>query len=58
VRVAEAPAFEDVKADLAGQLQQKAVEDKVAALVAGSKVEKMVDGIDPAILKQSELLDQ
>lgn len=58
VRVAEAPKLEDVKADLSGQLQQKAVEAKVTALVEGSKVEKTVDGIDPAILKKTELLDQ
>lgn len=58
VRVAEAPKLEDVRADLSGQLQQKAVEAKVTALVEGSKVEKTVDGIDPAILKKTELLDQ
>ena len=58
VRVAEAPKLEDVRADLSGQLQQKAVEAKVTALVDGSKVEKTVEGIDPAILKKSEILDQ
>jgi peptidyl-prolyl cis-trans isomerase C len=58
VRVAEAPKLEDVKAELAGDLQQKAVEAKVTALIEGATVERKVEGIDPAILKKSELLDE
>lgn len=58
VRVAEAPKLEDVKAELAGDLQQKAVEAKVTALIEGATVERKAEGIDPAILKKSELLDQ
>jgi peptidyl-prolyl cis-trans isomerase C len=58
VRVAEAPKFEDVKGDLAGELQQKAVETKVTEAVAAATVEKKVDGIDPAILKNSALIDE
>jgi peptidyl-prolyl cis-trans isomerase C len=58
VRVAEAPKFEDVKGDLAGELQQKAVETKVTEAVAAATVEKRTDGIDPAILKNSALIDE
>ncbi len=58
VRDKPVPALDEVKAELQGDLQQKAVEDKVTALVAAAKVEKKADGIDPAILKKTELLDQ
>lgn len=58
VRVAEAPKFEDVKSDLAGELQQKAVEAKVTEAVAAATVEKKTEGIDPAILKNSALIDE
>lgn len=57
VRSKPTPKFEDVQAELMGDLQQKAVEDKVTALTTESKVEKTVDGIDPAILKNTALLD-
>jgi peptidyl-prolyl cis-trans isomerase C len=56
VRVATAPAFEDVKAELEGDLRQKAVEDKVTELTAAATVERKTDGLDPAILKKSELI--
>ncbi len=56
-RTAEAPKFEAVQADLAGELQQKAVEAKVTELTEAAKIEKMVDGLDPAILKNTALID-
>lgn len=56
-RSAAAPTIEDVRDELAGELQGNAVEEKVKALTDAAEVEKMVEGIDPAILKNSELLD-
>ena len=58
VRAKETPKLEEVKTDLAGDLQQKAVEDKVKALTDGAKIEKTADGIDPTILKNTALIDQ
>lgn len=56
VRAKAVPPLDDVKAELSGDLQQKAVEDKVTALVAAAKVEKSVDGIAPAVLKDTALI--
>ncbi|MCV2872511.1 peptidylprolyl isomerase [Defluviimonas sp. WL0050] len=57
VRSAAAPTIDDVRDELAGELQGNAVEEKVKALTDAAAVEKMVEGIDPAILKKTELLD-
>lgn len=58
VRAKAAPKFEEVKDELTGDLRQKAVEDKVKELTEAAKIERKVDGIDPAILKKTELVDQ
>lgn len=57
VRNAAAPKIEDVRDELAGEIQGKAVEAKVTELTVAAKIEKMADGIDPAILKNSALID-
>lgn len=56
-RAATAPTIEDVRAELEGELQGDAVEAKVTELTEAAKVEKMVEGIDPAILKNTALID-
>lgn len=57
VRSAAKPTIEDVRAELEGELQGKAVEAKVTELTAAAKVEKKAAGIDPAILKNVALID-
>lgn len=57
VRSATAPKIEDVRDELAAELQGQAVEARVKELTDAATVEKSADGIDPAILKQTELLD-
>lgn len=56
-RTAAKPTIEDVRQELEGELQGRAVEERVKELTEAAKVEKMVDGIDPAILKDVDLLD-
>lgn len=56
-RTAAKPTIEDVRAELEGDLQGRAVEAKVTELTGAAKVEKKVDGIDPAILKNVALID-
>ncbi|MGB5838230.1 MAG: peptidylprolyl isomerase [Albidovulum sp.] len=56
-RNTEAPKFEDVRDELAGELQGAAVEARVTELSEAATVEKTVEGIDPAILKNTALLD-
>jgi peptidyl-prolyl cis-trans isomerase C len=50
-RLSAAPTLEDATAELSGDLRQKAVEDRVNETVAKATVEKHVEGIDPAVLK-------
>lgn len=57
VRTAAKPTIEDVRAELEGELQGRAVEAKVTELTGAAKVEKTVDGIDPAILKNVDLIE-
>lgn len=56
VRDAAAPKFEDVKDDLTGELQQKAVEAAVSKLTTDAKIERKVEGLAPAILKDEKIL--
>lgn len=55
-RLSEAPSIEDVRAELEGDLRQKAVEARVTDTVEQAKVEKMTEGIDPAVLKDQTIL--
>lgn len=57
VRTAAKPTIEDVRAELEGELQGRAVEAKVTELTDAAKIEKTVDGIDPAILKNVDLIE-
>ena len=50
-RLAAAPTLEEATAELSGDLRQQAVQDRVNNTVAKAKVEKHVEGIDPAVLK-------
>lgn len=56
VRTADAPKFEDVKDQLAAQLQSEAMEKKIAEVMEGAKVEKSTETIDPALLTNADLL--
>jgi len=57
VRTAAKPTIEDVRAELEGELQGRAVEARVTELTGAAKVEKTVDGIDPAVLKNVALIE-
>ena len=53
-----APALETVIGEITSTLQQEAIEAKIVELRDGASVEKMVDGIDPAMIKNLDLLQQ
>jgi len=55
-RDAQPPKLEDVKAELVGDLQQQAVESYVTDLTKAAEVTKTVEGMDPAILKNTSLI--
>ena len=52
------PALETVIAELTQGLQQSALDAKVTELREDASVETMVEGMDPAIMKKLDLLDQ
>lgn len=55
-RPAAVPTLDEVREELAGEIEQKAVEDHVTALVAAAKVDRPGAGIDPAVLKDTTLI--
>lgn len=57
-RPAANPPLEDLREELTAELQQKAIEAKVAEVVAAAKVEKPGEGLDPALIADSTLLDK
>ena len=56
-RAATAPTLEETRDELAGELQQKAVESEVTALTEAAAITRNVEGIDPAVLKNTTLID-
>lgn len=57
-RLAAQPTLDDLRDELAAELEQKAIEAHVTALTAAAKVEKPGEGIDPAVLGDVTLLDK
>ncbi len=57
-RVAEAPALEEVRDELAAELQRTAIEARIAELTESAEITRNDEGIDPALLREQMLLDQ
>ncbi|MEY8881486.1 peptidylprolyl isomerase [Donghicola sp. XS_ASV15] len=58
-REKEAPSLDEVREELAGQIQTAAVEEQVAALTDKADVErKTAEDFDPAVINQMDLLEQ
>ncbi len=57
-RVAAQPTIDDLREELAAGVETAAIEAHVATLTAGAAVTKTAEGIDPAILRDSTLLDK
>lgn len=56
-RNAAAPTLNDKRQELTQELQQAVIAARLAELTGAATVEKLADGIDPAILKKSGLID-
>lgn len=56
-RIAEKPTLDEMREELASEIEQKAIEDHIKSLTEAAKVEKPGEGIDPAILKNTALID-
>ena len=57
-RIAAQPTLDDIRDELAAEIEQKAIEDHVTAVTGAAKVEKPGEGIDPAVLGDLTLLDK
>lgn len=57
-RTAANPPLEELREELTAELQQQAIEAKVSEVVAAAKVEKPGEGLDPALIADSTLLDK
>lgn len=57
-RMAEGPTLEEKRDELAAELQQAAVEATVKAETDAAEIIRSAEGIDPALLKQTELLGE
>ena len=55
-RPAKAPALDEVRDEISSDLSQQAVQDAVTKAVSDAKVVKSVDGIDPSVLKNEDIL--
>ncbi len=58
VRDAENPTIDEVRDELAAQIEQAAVEAKLAELTAAAEITRPGEGIDPALLRDATLLDK
>lgn len=56
VRDATPPTIDDVRPEIEGTLQQKAIEDKLQELTNAAKIVQPEQKIDPAVLKNVDLL--
>jgi peptidyl-prolyl cis-trans isomerase C len=57
-RPSQQPSLEDLREELSGEIQQKAVEAKVDELTKAAKIEKPGEKLDPALLTKTDLLDK
>ncbi|MEY5037411.1 MAG: hypothetical protein RL472_517 [Pseudomonadota bacterium] len=57
-RVAAQPTLDDLRDELASDIEQKAIEAHVKSITEAAKVEKPGEGIDPALLGDLTLLDK
>ena len=56
-RLQTPPALEEISGEIAGALQQEALEERMATLMDGAEIEKTEVEIDPAILQDLSILD-
>ena len=57
-RIAAKPTLDDLRDELAAEIEQKTVEAHIKALTDAAKIEKPGEGIDPALISDLTLLDK
>ncbi|MBP9183250.1 MAG: peptidylprolyl isomerase [Fuscovulum sp.] len=56
-RVAAQPTLDELREELAAEIEQKAIDGKIAELTGAAKVEKPGEKTDPTLLKNTALID-
>ncbi|SNX72281.1 peptidyl-prolyl cis-trans isomerase C [Cereibacter ovatus] len=56
-RIADAPTLDEMRDELASQIEQEAVNSHIEAVTAKATVTRPGEGIDPAVLRKEELLN-
>lgn len=56
-RVAANPTLDDLREELAAEIETKAIEDHLKSVLDAAKVEKPGEAIDPALIKDPALID-
>jgi len=56
-RIARVPALDEVRNDLINELRREAVNALIARLREGTEVQNLSEGLDPALLRRTDLLE-
>lgn len=57
-RIVEAPALDEVREELASEIQNRALQDRLTEATAAVTVTRSTDGVDPAVLKERALIEE
>jgi peptidyl-prolyl cis-trans isomerase C len=57
-RIAEKPTLEEMREELASELQNRAIDAHIKAVTEAATVERMAEGVDPALLSDTALLEK
>lgn len=57
-RIKSAPPLDDLREELAGEIEQAAVEAHIKAITDAAKIDRPGEALDPALLRDQSLLDQ
>ena len=57
-RIAEKPTLEEMREELASELQNRAIDAHIKSVTEAAAVERLAEGIDPALLSDTALLDK
>jgi peptidyl-prolyl cis-trans isomerase C len=57
-RVAEAPTLDEMREELAAEVERAAIEARVTEVTEAAEVTRPGEGLDPALIRDASLLDK
>ena len=57
-RIKAAPTLDDMREELASEIEQAALEAHIKSITDAAKIERPGEGFDPALMREQSLLDQ